>query len=183
VLCFSTHHFQLIIFLNHHSFFSMKRFSSFSLVAAFVVGAAFASTATAFAQTKQTQEAPQAAPATASEPQKTAPTPGAMAKARAYRVANKAIKGVVVNLHEYFATGNGKVNAAQATEATGKGITLGFLVGSGRSAKVYHVAKTDGSSAQADLARMADMPVAIIGKMASRGGAMVIMADVMDNSK
>jgi hypothetical protein len=103
--------------------------------------------------------------------------------ARSYRVSSRPTRGVVVNLVDFLATGDGAVNAAQATEAAQKGAILALRVGAGRSAKIFLVAKADGSSAATELARLADGNVGVVGKTATRAGMSVIMADVIDAMK
>lgn len=95
----------------------------------------------------------------------------------------KTTKGTVVDISALAATGDGTVNKAKADEATKNGHVLGFMVGTGKSAKVYFVVKVDGGSYSARLAALADNPVGITGKMVSKNGVNVIVADMVETMK
>jgi hypothetical protein len=165
-------------------------FQTSILACAFVVSVGVA----AFAQEKVAQpvENKTATKTPAAEPAKTQAVDdkgkgGTMSASapRGYKISGKSrpIRGVVINLTEYLATGKGTVNAAQAADAQQKGATLALLAGTGRSAKVYLVSKSDGSSAAADLARLADNSVGVVGKTVTRSGVMLLVADVIDTMK
>jgi len=152
------------------------RFMMAMLVAGICFGAALT------AQTKdgsmQGAEAAQAA-----SNQKSGSSMGASAQ-RGYSTKNsRPTRGVVINLNEFLATGKGTVNAAQANEAVQKGAVLALMSGTGRSAKIFLVAKADGSPASADLAKLADGTVGVVGKTVTRNGYSMILADVIDVMK
>jgi hypothetical protein len=139
------------------------------------------------AQPMNTTNAPKTAASEAPKPSTDDKSKGGMMSAsapRAYKVSSKRpTRGVVINLTDYLATGKGTVNAAQAADAQQKGATLALLVGSGRSAKVYVVSKADGTSAAADLARLADSPVGVVGKTMTRSGMTLIVADLIETMR
>jgi len=103
---------------------------------------------------------------------------------RGYSTKNsRPTRGVVINLNEFLATGKGTVNTAQANEAAQKGAVLALMSGTGRSARIFLVAKADGSSASADLANLAGGTVGVVGKTVTRNGYSMILADVIDVMK
>jgi hypothetical protein len=115
--------------------------------------------------------------------QKSGSSMGASAQ-RGYSTKNsRPTRGVVINLNEFLATGKGTVNTAQANEAAQKGAVLALLSGTGRSARIFLVAKADGSSASADLAKLADGTVGVVGRTVTRNGYSMILADVIDVMK
>jgi hypothetical protein len=111
----------------------------------------------------QTTAAPTAQTA---EPQATA---SKKAKSGSIRTS-KITRGTVISLMTLK-----KVTAAEAGAMANKG-ALALMVGS----RVVYVVKADGSSAGDDLARLADGRVGVAGKTMSKGGATVIVADVVD---
>ncbi len=118
----------------------------------------------AFAQTKQVSggEATQTAPV-----KQTTSAPIVRTK------TSKPTKGVVVSLLTFK-----RVNGQEAGAMANKN-ALGLMVGS----RIIYVVKADGSSAGDDLARLADAPVGVVGKMMSRGGMTVMLADMIETMK
>ncbi len=179
------------------------KFYRFILTAAMLVSisaavyAQTAQTAPASATTKKGEKADapaakQAAPSPASTPAAaSAQTPQAATSTASGKkvvtvgksTGKKPLRGMVINLTDYIAGGIGTVNAAQAAEASQRGAVLAFRLGMSKSGTIYLVSKSDGSSAAADLARLADNPVGIAGKTVSRGGMNLIIADVIDIMK
>jgi hypothetical protein len=99
------------------------------------------------------------------------PTASSSKKAGSGRIkTSKITRGMVINLATLK-----RVNAAEAGALSNKG-ALALMVGS----RVVYVLKADGSSAGDDLARLADATVGVAGKTVTRGGATVLLADVVD---
>lgn len=145
---------------------NMKSFKTFA--AAALVGMTLSGVA-AFAQ--EATSGKKGATTTTSAPTQTTPTSSEGKKARSGPIkTSKITRGTVVNLHTMK-----KVNAADAGALSNKG-ALALMVGS----RIIYVLKADGSSAGDDLARLADGKVGVAGKTVSKGGATVILADVID---
>lgn len=121
----------------------------------------------AFAQEASTAKKGTAAPQTT----QTEPTASTAKKAGSGRIkTSKITRGTVVSLVTMK-----KINAADAGALANKG-ALALMVGS----RVVYVLKADGSSAGDDLARLADGRVGVAGKTVTRGGATVLLADLID---
>jgi hypothetical protein len=101
----------------------------------------------------------------------TTPAASTGKKASSGRIkTSKITRGTVISLMTLK-----KVTAAEAGAMANKG-ALALMVGS----RVVYVVKADGTSAGDDLARLADGTVGVAGKTITRGGATVIVADVVD---
>jgi hypothetical protein len=108
---------------------------------------------------------------TAAPAAQTTPAASTGKKASSGRIkTSKITRGTVISLMTLK-----KVTAAEAGAMANKG-ALALMVGS----RVVYVVKADGTSAGDDLARLADGTVGVAGKTITRGGATVIVADVVD---
>jgi hypothetical protein len=125
----------------------------------------------AFAQEASTSKKGATAPAATPAAQTAEPQATASKKAKSGPIKTSRItRGTVISLMTLK-----KVTAAEAGAMANKG-ALALMVGS----RVVYVVKADGTSAGDDLARLADGTVGVAGKTISRGGATVIVADVVD---
>lgn len=94
----------------------------------------------------------------------------------------KPIKGKVVSLNDIVGGGSGKVNKDQAKELAEKGNPIVFMVGEGKSAKIYFVYNEDGTFAGKKLAKYADNEfVGIIGKTKKVKGLNIIIAEMIES--
>jgi hypothetical protein len=117
------------------------------------------------------QEATTAKKGSSAPAQTTEPTASSGKKAGSGRIkTSKITRGMVINLATLK-----RITAADAGALANKG-ALALMVGS----RVVYVLKADGSPAGDDLARLADGTVGVAGKTVTRGGATVLLADVVD---
>jgi hypothetical protein len=84
---------------------------------------------------------------------------------------SKPIKGTVVSLLTFKT-----VKSEEAESIKG---ALALQVGS----RIYYVVKSDGSSAGEDLARLADAQVGVVGRLTTRNGISVLVADMIETMK
>ncbi len=94
----------------------------------------------------------------------------------------KPIKGKIVSLNDIVGGGTGKINKEQATELAEKGNPIVFMVGKGKSAKIYFVYNEDGTFAGKKLAKYANNEnVGIIGKIKKVKGLNIIIAEMIES--
>lgn len=103
--------------------------------------------------------------------------------AKSVKKSSKPIKGTVINLLDFATGGTGKVTKSAAIELAKKGEFLALQAGSGKSAKIYIIANADGTSASKKIAELADAPIGIIGKVISRNGINIIIAEIIENMR
>lgn len=85
--------------------------------------------------------------------------------------------GEVVDIAQLLTGGEGKVNREQALQLVERGQPIGVLAGN----VLYLVYNPDGSYAGKKLARFANAPVGIVGRIHRRGGWSVIIADLIES--
>jgi len=94
----------------------------------------------------------------------------------------KPLKGKIVSLNDIVGGGTGKVNKEQAQELAEKGNPIVFMVGNGKSAKIYFVYNEDGTFAGKKLAKYANNEnVGIIGKIKKVNGLNIIIAETIES--
>jgi hypothetical protein len=159
------------------------------LMLAFVaVGTVSATAQDASSEAKGKADAIKKAVENKTQPASTAATPAAQSETGkkgggpARAATARVMRGSVVNYVDLLSGGTGKVTAQQAQSMSDKS-ALAVMIGSGRSGKLYLIIKSDGKSAGDDLARLADSPIALTGKMMTRNGLNMIFADGIDAAK
>jgi len=96
--------------------------------------------------------------------------------------ADKPMKGRVASLNDIMMGGDGKVDKAKAQELAEKGNPIVFVVGKGKSAKIYFVYNEDGTFGGKNLAKYANNTnVGVFGKTKTVNGIKIIIATMIES--
>ena len=94
----------------------------------------------------------------------------------------KPMKGRVASFNDIMMGGDGKVDRAKAQDLAEKGNPIVFVVGKGKSAKIYFVYNEDGTFAGKNLAKYANNEsVGIVGKTKTVNGIKIIIATMIES--
>lgn len=96
--------------------------------------------------------------------------------------AKKPIKGRIASLTGLYLGGDGTVSKEQAVAQAERGDPIVFVVGKGKSAKIYFVYNTDGTFGGKNLAKYANNKfVGIIGTTSKKNGMNFIIAEMIES--
>ncbi len=99
-------------------------------------------------------------------------------KAKAKAKAAKPMVGTVISLTDLAKGGTGKIKRDEAEKSAEAGNPMVYMVGTGKSAKIYFVMNSDGTFAGKKLAKYAHITkLGIEGTVKTINGVNVIMAD------